>query len=184
MTGITHRLAGTAAGMALIRGLQTENPGVQAVLLGGCILGSLIPDIDNPRSTISHRAPFIRFITGALQGAIRLLSVLLPGKMKRYVRSCIGHRGISHSLFMAVMLPAAIMAMGELLHLKLDLFALGMAVGILSHIVLDLFSGGTALFLPVSSKVIKIMKIHTGGAAEWGVRLLLTALLAGQIFYG
>lgn len=45
MTGITHRLAGAVAAMALIRGLQAEDPCVQAVLLSGCILGSLIPDI-------------------------------------------------------------------------------------------------------------------------------------------
>lgn len=178
MTGTTHRLAGIGTGIAAIEMLQVNDVKIQSVLLTGCILGSLLPDIDNPQSTISYKIPFIRTIYSIFQKLIRLFANILPKRQKEYVKSSIGHRGLSHSLFAAIMVPVLVWVTGSILHLHADTFSIGLLFGLLSHIFLDLFSGGTRLFLPFSIHNIKFLKIKTGGMIEWIIRIVLTVVLA------
>lgn len=178
MTGITHRLAGIGTGVAVIEILQLNDMTTQAVILTGCIVGSLLPDIDNPQSTISYKIPFVRAVYGLLQKVIRGFANLLPRRQREYVRSGIGHRGLSHSLFAAVTLPALVWFIGSVIHINPDACALGLMLGILSHIFMDLFSGGVRLFLPFSVHNVKFLKIKTGGIMEWIVRIGLITVLA------
>lgn len=178
MTGATHRMAGMCTGIAAIEILQADDIKIQAVLLTGCILGSLLPDIDNPQSTISYKIPLVRAVYGMLQNAIRGFASLLPRRQREYVRSSIGHRGLSHSLLAAVVLPELAWLVGDVININTGAFALGLLLGIWSHIFMDLFSGGTRLFLPFSICNIKFMKIKTGGIMEWIVRIGLIIALA------
>jgi len=177
MTGTTHRLAGIGTGIAAIEMLQVNDVKMQSFLLTGCILGSLLPDIDNPQSTISYKIPFVRAVYGIFQKLIRLFANVLPKRQKEYVRSSIGHRGLSHSLFIAIVLPILIWLIGNVIKLNTDIFSLGLMLGLLSHILLDLFSGGTRLFLPFSIHNIKFLKIKTGGIIEWIIRIVFTVVL-------
>lgn len=176
MTGITHRLAGVGTGIATIEMLHVNDITIQAVLLTGCVLGSLLPDIDNPQSTISYKIPFARAVYGLLQNIIRTFANILPRHQKEYVRSGIGHRGVSHSLLAAIVLSKIAWLVGNVINIDPDAFALGLMLGILSHIFLDLFSGGTRLFFPLSYNV-KFMKIKTGGIIEWIIRIGLIIVL-------
>ena len=178
MTGTTHRLAGIGAGIAAIEILQINDMATQAVILTGCIVGSLLPDIDNPQSTISYKIPFVRAVYGLLQKVIRGFANLLPRRQREYVKSSIGHRGLSHSLFAAVTLPALVWLIGSVIHINPDACALALMLGILSHIFMDLFSGGVRLFLPFSVHNVKFLKIKTGGIMEWIVRIGLITVLA------
>lgn len=166
MTGITHRLAGITVGIVVIEGLHVNDIKMQAVIIGGCILGSLLQDIDNPQSIISYKIPVVRSIFGLFQKMIRMFSCLLPNKQGNYIRSCIGHRGLTHSLFGAVVIMVISCLITRFTIFSDKLFPMGLGIGLLSHIILDLFSGGVRLLLPFSNRNIKIMKIRTGGVVE------------------
>jgi inner membrane protein len=190
MTGTSHRLGGILAGLGTISLLQAADITSQGVILGAAVIGSLLPDIDNAQSTISYKVPLVRGIVGLMQGAIRMLSGLLPNKQRRYVRSLIGHRGITHSLVFAAAMPGMVLVAGRMLHHVLytpyfNMAAWGIMAGVLSHILLDIFSNGVPLFLPFSVKRITAARIKTGGVAEWLVRIgiiLLAGIILGPWF--
>lgn len=184
MTGTTHRLAGLSTGITAIEILQVNDVKIQTALLAGCILGSLLPDIDNPQSTISYKIPFIRTVYGLFQKFLRVGAGVLPKCQKEYVRSSIGHRGLSHSLFIAIMLPMLAWLAGRVIGLNSDMFSMGLMLGLLSHILLDLFSGGTRLFLPFSIHNVKFLKIKTGGMMEWVIRIIFTVILVYWVIGG
>ena len=64
----------------------------------GSVLGGLLPDIDNVHSQIGSRLPVVELIVHGCQRGIRLLSGILPRKLRENVRSMTGHRGLLHSL--------------------------------------------------------------------------------------
>lgn len=171
MTGTTHRLGGIIAGIGTMELLGIHDLKTQGIIIGASIVGSLIPDIDNPQSTISYKIPVMRSIVGILQGAIRLTTNLLPRKQKQYVRSCIGHRGVTHSILFALLIPGLILMLGRIIGVQWNLVALGIFIGLMSHIILDFFAGGVPFFIPFYAKRVAIMHIKTGGIAEWLVRI-------------
>lgn len=59
----------------------------------GSVLGGLLPDIDNVHSQIGSRLPVVELIVHGCQRGIRLLSGILPRKLRENVRSMTGHRG-------------------------------------------------------------------------------------------
>jgi len=174
MTGTSHRLGGVLAGLATIALMKTPDIQTQGIILASAVIGSLLPDIDNAQSSISYKIPLVRGIVGLFQGAIKLLAGLLPKKQERFIRSAIGHRGITHSLVFALIMPGIIIIFGHMFsNLYIFPAALGMMVGILSHILLDLFSNGVPLFLPFSNKRTTGARIKTGGVAEWLIRIVI-----------
>jgi len=176
MTGSTHKLGGICAGMIAINILQEVAPETVVLVMAGSILGSLLPDIDNANSTISHKFRAISMIVKIGQGGIRLLSRLMPRKIGGTVRSFIGHRGITHSLmFPGLLLLLIFFVRG---HIP-EHFISGLLVGMMSHIVLDIFSGGVPLIMPLSVKRFKLANIRTGGIIEWGVRVALILVIVG-----
>lgn len=185
MTGTTHRLGGILVGMGMIELLQADDIKQQGLILGAAILGSLIPDIDNPQSTISYKIPLLRSLVGMLQGAVRLFSCILPKKQKQYVRSCIGHRGITHSWIFVVILMLLTLLADRILQPEMNLILIGAATsaGMISHIVLDCFANGVPLLLPFSTNRVTITHIKTGGAAEWFVRAGLILLIGVFCYY-
>lgn len=53
----------------------------------GSVLGGLLPDIDNVHSQIGSRLPVVELIVHGCQRGIRLLSGILPRKLRENVRS-------------------------------------------------------------------------------------------------
>ena len=74
-------------------------------MVTGSVLGGLLPDIDNVHSQIGSRLPAVELIVHGCQRGIRLLSGILPRKLRENVRSMTGHRGLLHSL----LVPAAML---------------------------------------------------------------------------
>uniref|UniRef100_UPI004057A7E2 metal-dependent hydrolase n=1 Tax=Acetatifactor sp. TaxID=1872090 RepID=UPI004057A7E2 len=169
MTGTTHRIGGLLAGAILIEHLHLGG-GDSGILLCGSVFGSLLPDIDNIRSSISYRLPVIAVAVNICQKLIRMLSRIFPGKLGENIRSMIGHRGIFHSLLLPLLLGALMFILTDT---KLKIFMLGSIVGILSHLLLDMFSGGVLLFMPIYMRRIKLAGIRTGGMVEMIVRVAL-----------
>lgn len=174
MTGYTHMLAGLCAGIAVIEWKGLLTPGSGLLVTGGILLGSILPDIDNRNSTVSHRLPVAGSVINMLQKGVRFLSYLLPGRAGRRIRETAGHRGITHSLLFPALL---LLCPGG------NFFILGTSAGIMVHILLDMLSGGVPLFLPFSGIRITLGKIRTGGILDtvvirWGLCGLAVMLLA------
>lgn len=179
MMAATHRLGGLAAGVAASAVLHTE-PIESGVIIAGAVLGSLIPDIDNRHSSISRRWRVLSLAVTAGQAVIRGLSGLLPSRQKKYVRSLIGHRGITHSLVPVVFLPLIVVLIGYSLGYGLigTYTAFGLAGGVISHLLFDMLAGGVPLFMPFSVKRVTVANIKTGGGVEWLFRAVLIIFFA------
>lgn len=177
MMAATHRLGGLAAGVAMA-GLLQADLYETGIVVAGAVLGSLLPDIDNPHSSISRRWQLTSFFITLGQGIIRLFSKLLPRKQAGYIKSMIGHRGITHSLMAVCLLPVPVILLGRASgYLNAGIYgAVGIAAGILSHILFDMLAGGAPLFMPFTTKRIVIAKIKTGGLLEWIFRGFLIVI--------
>lgn len=159
MLSATHMMGGAAAAAVCLLTVSTDMQPASMVLaaVGAGAVGGLIPDIDHPKSKISH----------TLRPVNALVSLLFS------------HRGFFHTpvlygLLYALFLwkcPAEYLVWGQCL------FA-----GIASHIFLDCLNpGGIPLFFPLSTKRIHFAKIHTGGKGEGVVRVLLIVLTAALL---
>ena len=101
-----------------------------------CLFGSLLPDIDSPKSLIG-------FIFRPFSNLFKLI---------------FGHRGIFHSLFFTILLSGVIWIFSHK-------FALAFFVGYLSHLLIDgLTRQGVRLFYPFKVRLRGFCK--TGGIFE------------------
>lgn len=177
MMAATHRLGGLAAGMALTVLLDAE-PVYGAVLTGCAVLGSLLPDIDNRHSAISRKWRPAGYAVAFGQGMIRFMSNLFPAKQRRYIRSLVGHRGLTHSLVPLILIPSAASGIGLAAGNPVYgcFAAAGLGAGILSHLLFDMLAGGVPLLMPFSTRRITLAHMKTGGAAEWIFRMTLITL--------
>lgn len=109
MNGFQHIGVGIVSSIGLSTGICMAGgdiwTGMAAMPL--CIVGSLIPDIDQTQSTIGKALPFLS----------KQISKL-------------GHRTYTHSVLLWVVL-------GVLCYFKLPLWVMGLFVGVASHLLLD-----------------------------------------------
>lgn len=107
--------------------------------VAGVTLGSVLPDIDHPKSFISRHS----FGVGKI------------------IHKKFGHRGITHSLVTWFVLFII------LLLIVPNSFTLGVSLGYLLHIIEDFFSvSGVPLFLPIDGKRRKCPVYITSGKGE------------------
>lgn len=99
------------------------------LLFTSTVFGSLLPDIDHPKSFLGRRLSFL----------------------SRFLYKSIGHRTLTHSLIFISTLSVLLVKVGSLS------LALGLLLGMLSHILLDLFSfgDGVAFLYPFYTKRIR-----------------------------
>lgn len=153
MMGRTHVVLGAASAAACAAaGICHADP----ITLAAGALGSLLPDIDHPKSSLGRRVPFL---------SIPLSLV-------------VGHRGITHSLL-------ALCACASLLLSAsgsgfLSGYAAAAAVGYASHLAADAFTPfGIPLFWPHPARVRAPFTVKTNGAGETILAaLVLVGLLA------
>lgn len=188
MTGATHRLGGIAAGMIGAQVMFPQGAKTEIIIatITGAVLGSLIPDIDNSRSSISRKVPVISIVISLFQSLIRGASAMMPSKERKTVRGMVAHRGITHSLLMVVLTTIFLMTIGRLgLANQISVypyFSLGIILGVLSHLILDMLAGGVPLFCPITNTRIAIARIKTGGLGEWIFRAAALLLLVRMIY--
>lgn len=182
MMAATHRLGGLAVGITLAA-VSHADPANGITVIAGAVLGSLIPDIDNRHSAISRKWQLAGFGVWLGQGLIRMVSNIFPAKQRQYIRSLVGHRGLTHSLVPVVLMPLAAAGFGQVTGSAAFGYyaAAGLAGGILSHILFDMLSGGVPLLMPFSTRRIALAHIKTGGVAEWLFRLGLTMVF---VYFG
>ena len=199
MMGRTHKAGGVLTGVVASRLFYSDDlylTGICIVtLVGGCVLGSLLPDIDKKESTIGRILWFISWPIYFLRLMFKLLADLFPGKIKRAFKKAdkdFGHRGIAHSLVTWAVLTASFWSgytflmsyVSTVVQMSLFAFLLGVSLGMISHIALDLLTGGgVALFSPVSNIKIKMPCIEIRGFAEFILREAMVLLFTAHILF-
>lgn len=140
--------------------VRPSHLGTQMLLFGG-LVGSLLPDIDHPRSWIGRRIPMISIPLSAL----------------------VGHRGITHSL-LAILTTAFVGIMG-LTRWGMDLgqwapLVAGLCLGYASHLFGDWASNsGIPLLWPLPKRFRSPVVFCTGGIEE---RIMAIAMWIGSAY--
>ena len=146
MRAQTHLAFGFFSGLVLMNYINIGNKYLFFVFL---LLGSLLPDIDTPNSKISNRIPVIP----------KILSIFAK------------HRGIFHSIFLALGF-AAVIWMFE------PVYGIALFSGYFSHLLIDGFTKrGVNLLHPISHLRIA-GPIETGKIWEWA---FLVVVIAGIV---
>lgn len=176
MTGRTHDLAAfTALNVILVtQPIPDISLSTALVSVGACLIGGLIPDIDNSTSEFWQKLP-----AGTIIG--RLLHPLIGG-----------HRLISHSILGVIIVGWII---SYLLNLASTTLLVNMAVvwwsfmiGYLSHLLMDsLTTEGVPWFFPIPIRLgfppFKFFRLKTGGLIEKFFIFPGLLILNGYLFY-
>jgi len=140
-----------------------------AVFIVAGMLGSLFPDIDEPRSLISSKVYFVS----------KLISMFTK------------HRGVTHTIAILVLYSAIILWISDLYFtLEIGVYAaLGFSLGNLLHCMGDAATkeGGVAIFYPITSKRFYILphslRFKTAGTLERAFILpFFSVLVIGELF--
>ena len=158
MRGITHFLAGAAAGLYYCGTLPETDVKTLSIITGVSAAASLLPDIDIRGSKASINAG------NDLTSVIRLFT---------------SHRGFFHSPLCWAIIAAAVWYF----YPQYLTFIIAGLIGALSHVVLDMFNKkGVPLFFPYPKKV-SLMDIKSGGGVDAmlsAVFLVLCVYFAGK----
>lgn len=144
--GNTHKLQGTAAGLATAP-LFVPSVWAGIAYVGLCTVCALVPDIDHPNSTITKLGGWAtRFVSWV----VRLISP---------------HRGLTHS---ALGIGVTLVLLASFAPMWV---AIACAVGCMTHVLGDMLTkAGVIFWWPFSKKKTRLARIKTGGAFEkWAV---------------
>lgn len=151
MTGKTHIIGGLAASLALANVMNYD----PVLLVGGGVVGALIPDICHGGSTIGRTLPMV----------------------SKLVNMLFGHRSFTHSLLFLLFVGFALKSFAVN-----ESVGVGLLIGMISHIVLDMATkNGVKLFFPFKVKIRFPLTTRTGGAVEYVVFAALSLL---SVYFG
>lgn len=183
MTGKIHKLGGVMAGMAFSK-LYGADATLTAIILAGAVTGSLLPDIDHPRSTISKKLWMISWPLSIMRWGVKRLSSVLPRKEQQKINCIVGHRGITHSLLSCISVACGMSIVGAVLHSCLEGYfsyylclVSSIVLGMFSHLMLDMLSNGVPLFCPFNNRRIGVKWIKTGSLVEELFAVLLLVII-------
>lgn len=165
MMAFTHIAVGAATGMILANALGVASR-QETWLLAGAVVGSLLPDIDHPKSWLGRRIPFIS----------------IP------LSSLVGHRGVTHSLIGLNIVFASVLLSAWLGNMSGSAWApaiTGLGIGYASHLLADWLSNtGIPLLWPSRQRFAAPITIQTGSPIEYLIALGLYAWLGTGIIKG
>lgn len=174
MKGKTHIVIGAAAGVTIA--LNTEIDNGLLVLLGSTV-GSLVPDIDHPKSKINQKLLRIKnksfkIMFYCFLGIILLFlyteyneKVFLLSGITLILTGVSRHRGFTHSILGALLYINIVKSIGDSYGYE-DIY-IGFVGGYLSHLISDFFTkGGIEIFYPFSENFSFPISIKTGGVME------------------
>ena len=151
MMAFTHTATGVFIGAAAALLSKASLSSTFLLLLGG-LFGSLLPDLDHPKSWLGRRIPFISIPLSAL----------------------VGHRGVTHSLFAIVAtLVGAYAGIAKWGGASAPLL-LGVSIGYASHLLGDWASNsGIPLMWPKKRRYKSPIPFFTG---SWEEKVLAYAM--------
>lgn len=168
MLGTTHQIGGVCSVIVLGTYLFPAPLPLTAIVYGGAMIagasvGSLLPDIDHPKSKISKKA----------QTPAKILS------------AAVGHRGWTHTILVFALISVALFWMANQIRtatLLLNYLALGFSIGYASHLLLDALTvSGIPALKPFSERSFRLARFRTG-VDDPGVQFLLIALTIGIVY--
>lgn len=170
MTYGTHMLGGALLSIAVMTAAGTDQSAA-AGILGGAVVGALLPDIDHTRSKISKS----NLGTSIVSDIVSLFTK---------------HRGIIHTpicmIILAMLCSILMVVVPKDMHAIAVEIAEGILIGYFSHLLLDTFNPGGIMWLyPISKKYFHIAQIKTGTIGEVlvaGGMTLVLALFSIQYF--
>lgn len=133
MTGKTHIVGGLLVGLLLTQALDIQTG--YAALAG---IGALIPDIDEPHSTIGRK---------------------IPGSF--LIKFLFGHREFWHSLLAAGLFYLLLLGFGS------NIVAMLFVAGYISHLLLDALTPSGVPFLFPKQHSYSLNLMRTGGIVEY-----------------
>ncbi len=188
MTGKTHIALGTTIALytsSILGATET------LFLLGGTIIGSLLPDIDHPKAMINQKILPIKnklvlmiFLTALgifiLTGGFGKPNILMKTISIFIILAGVSiHRTFTHSL----------VGLGFIVYISylfykysgMYSFAIGLSLGAVVHVLGDICTNaGTTLFYPFSNQRIKIPVLTTGGMMENMLFVILVGFSVGK----
>lgn len=172
MTGKTHMLFGLCIGITTSAILLKEPYTISKLELSGgiiigSVLGSLLPDFDEPNSTIGRRCKPLSHLINAI----------------------FGHRGITHAPIIHIILINFLMLSSQFFSNNIKLlgisFIIGLFLGGISHLILDSATVmGIPLLYPFSKRTYPYLKFKTGSKSEVLIRiaiLVITIIILIQV---
>lgn len=151
MTYRTHVIGGIALATLMSSVVEPQMGSEVILYYGMAVVGSILPDIDHPKSWLSQKIPVLHY----------------PFRV-------FGHRGATHSLLAVAMI---LIIMGAIF--GGSGITMGIVIGYMSHILLDTLNPrGVPLLYPLTKEKYKIGRIHTG---EWGEDVVAGILIASIV---
>lgn len=151
MTGKTHIIGGIATSLAFAHFSDLD----PIIMVGGGIIGALIPDICHGGSKMGKTLPIL----------------------SKIINLIFGHRSFTHSLVFLVIISFLMDRF-----LPYDAVKTGLMTGMISHLILDMATkSGIQLFFPISLKVKFPLTIRTGSMPE---NLIFSILSLVSFYFG
>lgn len=174
MTGKTHMAVGISTGLALSTGKPLRE---QLILLTASAIGSLVPDLDHPKSKLNQKILVFK------NRIFKVLSYIIIGVGFIYLGSALedivfkilgialmltgisSHRGFTHSLLGFFLFSSIV----QIYSIRFDLneIYIGFNIGYILHLVMDFFTPqGIQLFFPLTENISFPITIKTNGEGE------------------
>ena len=152
-----HRISGICVGLSFSIATMPSENGLTylAVITGSSLVGSLLPDIDEPQSYIGKKVKPI----------------------SKAIKFTAGHRGLFHTLLMCFAFPFIYFLINDIPQIQnfiniISYIIIGLPIGYLSHLLMDMMTvSGVPLFWPIINKKISILPLKTN-RDEWIAILL------------
>ena len=155
MIGRTHLAAGILCGEAMVLFQNATNVSDAAFIVAAAAVGSLLPDIDHPRSMLANSSRTTKTVSGV-------------------VSSVTQHRGFTHTLAFAGLMWFLATRLAAQFDVVSNDIVISFMLGLLSHLAIDtLNERGVMWFWPIYCKHLHLLRIRTGSAVEWIFRLAL-----------
>lgn len=171
MMGKTHVISGVALGCFVFSNIDILNVNIRdektfIIATTGLVMGSLLPDIDHPKSIISSKLKIVSIFTSRL----------------------FKHREYTHSI-------VGISTMTLLIGIILDLlgvnrwfnfvFLKSLFIGIATHILMDMLTfSGVSLFYPFTKKRVKLLgNYYLPGSIGGGISEMIISVISSFVIY-
>ncbi len=190
MTGKTHLAIGTAATIYLATAIGME---VNTLLIAGAALGSLLLDIEHPKSLINSKILPIKnkFVLMVLLVGLGIYILIggfgQPSRLMKaisiflFLAGISSHRTFTHSILGLGVILYSCYLMAAYNDLKS--LSIGIAIGATCHIVADLFThNGTALLYPLDKSRMRFPVTCTTGGIVDKTLFLASILLVLRVF--
>ena len=152
-----HKIGGVCAGLTFAIATMPESNKITyiSIITVSSLLGSLLPDIDEPRSYIGKKFK----------------------PVSRIIKATAGHRGLFHTLLICFLFPLIYFLIKDIPQIQpyddyISLIFIGLSAGYLSHLLMDMMTiSGVPLLWPIINRKISILPLKTN-RDEWIAILL------------